>query len=71
MSRKLVERGVFVVELDLGHLEGPGPLGLVPQTISSRGERASSSVMKSWIGFRVVKLGGRDILTHRAGPVFG
>jgi len=35
-GRELVERGVFVVELDLGHLEPPAPLGLVPQTILER-----------------------------------
>jgi hypothetical protein len=33
---ELVERGVFVVELDLGHLEAAAPLGLVPQTILER-----------------------------------
>jgi len=27
---------VFVVELDLGHLESAAPLGLVPQTILER-----------------------------------
>jgi len=48
--RELVERGVFLVELDLAHLEAAAPLGLVPQTILKRA--ASSSLMKSSIASR-------------------
>ena len=36
MLRWLVERGVFVVEIDIGHLEPPAPLGLAPQTVLGR-----------------------------------
>jgi hypothetical protein len=63
--RELVERGVVVVELDLGHLEAVAPLGLVPQTILER-------TLGVFLGdeelyrFRVVKLGER-VQTHRIG----
>jgi hypothetical protein len=52
-----------VVELDLGQLEPPAPLGLVPQTILQR----TSCVLLSdeeLYRFRVVKLRER-IQTHR------
>ena len=39
MSTKLVERSVFVIQLDLGHLETAAPLWLVPQTILERTAR--------------------------------
>ena len=35
-GRELVERGVFVVELDLGHLEPPAPIRLIPETVFKR-----------------------------------
>ena len=56
--KPLVERSVFVVELDLLHLEAAAPLGLVPQTILER----SACVLlgdEELYRFWVVKLGER------------
>jgi hypothetical protein len=36
LSTYLVERRVFVVEFDLGHLKAAAPLRLVPQTFLER-----------------------------------
>ena len=57
---------MFVVELDLGHLEGVAPLGLVPQTIL---ERAACVLLgdEELYRFRVVKLGER-VQTHCKEP---
>jgi hypothetical protein len=56
---------VFVVELDLGHLQESAPLGLVPQTILKR----TAGVLltnEELYRFRVVKLGER-IQAHGTG----
>ena len=58
-----------MIELDLGHLESPAPLGLVPQTILERTARVLSD--KELYRFRVVKLGERVqahllLMTRRA-----
>ena len=47
---------MFVVELDLGHLEEAAPLGLVPQTILERTARVLLGDEELY-RFRVVKLG--------------
>ena len=57
---------MFVVELDLGHLEAATPLGLVPQTILKRAARVLLGDEELY-RFRVVKLGER-VQTHRVGP---
>jgi hypothetical protein len=57
---------VVVVELDLGHLEPPAPLGLVPQTILERAARVFLSDEELY-RFRVVKLGER-VQAHHVGP---
>ena len=57
---------MFVVELDLFHLETAMPLGLVPQTILKRAARVLLGDEELY-RFRVVKLGER-VQTHRLGP---
>ena len=67
-STKLVERGVFVVELNLGHLDEAAPLGFVPQAVL---ERALGVLLanEELYRFRVVKLRER-IQAHRMETVF-
>ena len=66
VSTYLVGRCVFVVELDLGHLDAAAPLGLVPQTILKRAARVLLGD-EEFYRFRVVKLGER-IQAHRLEP---
>jgi hypothetical protein len=54
---------VFVVELDIGHLEAVAPLGLVTQTILERAARVLLGDEELY-RFRVVKLGER-VQAHR------
>jgi hypothetical protein len=54
---------VFVVELDLLHLETPAPLRFIPQTILERAARVLLDDEKLY-RFRVVKLGER-VQAHR------
>ena len=49
---------MFVVELDLGHLEAAPPVGLIPQTILKRAARVLLTDEELY-RFRVVKLGKR------------
>ena len=58
----LVERRVFVVELDLGHLGTPAPVWLIPEAVF---ERTLGVLLgdEELYRFRVVKLGQR-IQTH-------
>jgi hypothetical protein len=58
---------VFVVELDLGHLEEAAPLGLIPQTILKRTLRVLLSDEELY-RFRIVSFCER-IQTHRKGRI--
>jgi hypothetical protein len=60
---------VFVVELDLGHLEAAAPQGLVPETILERAARVFLIDEELYL-FRVVKL-GECVQTASPGTVFG